>query len=150
MYLPLKRLNLFNIILASAEQPSRKFDFFWGVRGVRKSSLGTFTFDHRQDVQLSGECLNSDYTCLTLTPASDLLFFLGFSLFNSLFENVCTASMEAQKSGVGICSNSCSAGIKHYFCIMSVASGCMTAEPTFFYACLHVQGGKKKGWRADS
>lgn len=111
--------------------------------------MRTFTFYHRKDVELSGENLNSGYTCLTLTWTSDLLFFFGFSLFYSLFENVCTASMEVQKSSAGICSNSCSAGIKRYFCIVSMASRRTTAEPTFFYACLHMRGGKKKERGAD-
>lgn len=96
---------------------------------------------------LSGEGLNSGYTCSTPIPASDLLFFLGFSLFNSLFENVCTASMEVQRSSAGICSNSCSAGIKCYFCIMSVASGRMTAEPAFFsmHVCTCMAEKRKDG-----
>lgn len=61
---------------------------------IRKPSLGTSTFDHRQGVQFSGEGLNPGYTCLTLIPVSDLLCFLGFSFINSLFENACSACAE--------------------------------------------------------
>lgn len=52
--------------------------------------------------------------------------------------------MELQKSSAGICSNSCSAGIKCYFCIMSVASGRMTAEPAFFFLCMSAHAWWKK------
>lgn len=53
-------------------------------------------------------------------------------------------AVPVQKSCAAIPSNSCSAGIKCYFCNMLTANGCITAEAAFFYACLHKQPGKKE------
>jgi len=59
--------------------------------------------------------------------------------------------MEEQKSGAGTCSNSCLASIKRYFCIMSVASGSMTAAllPSLHVCSWKVEEKKDGGWTED-